>query len=51
MYQELRQKSMGTMMKVVLYSTAIAVTSYILAGFFGYATFATNPQVVEIMEK
>lgn len=34
----------------MIYATVIAVTSYILAGYFGYATFATNPDVVEIME-
>ena len=39
------------MAKVVIYATIIACTSYSLAGFFGYASFALYPNVSEIMEK
>lgn len=39
------------MKKVLLAATTIASTSYALAGFFGYATFADYPDVDEIMEK
>ena len=42
---------MPNMNNVVIYATIIACTSYSIAGFFGYATFATNPDVKTIMEK
>ncbi len=34
-----------------MYATGIAVTCYILAGFFGFATFAAYPNVDDIMQK
>ena len=39
------------MWNVIIGATAIAVTCYILAGFFGYATFAAYPNVDAIMMK
>lgn len=39
------------MARVIGFATFIAVTCYILAGFFGYATWATRPDVDEIMKK
>ena len=50
-YQELRQKSTTNMMKVVLYATTIACTCYVMAGYFGYATFSLYPDVKQIMEQ
>ena len=39
------------MWRVLIIATMIAVTSYALAGFFGYATFALYPDVDKIMEE
>ena len=39
------------MNNVVIYATIIACTSYAIAGFFGYATFALNDNVKSIMEE
>ena len=39
------------MWRVLIIATLIAVTSYALAGFFGYATFALYPDVDKIMEE
>ena len=39
------------MWKVVMYATLIAIVCYSLAGFFGFATFATNDDVDEIMQQ
>ena len=39
------------MWRVIIYSTTIAVTCYVAAGFFGYATWANYPDVADIMEK
>ena len=42
---------MTNMRNVILTATMIACTAYALAGYFGYATFATNKNVDEIMQK
>ena len=39
------------MWRVIMIATTIAVISYILAGYFGYATFAEYPDVDSIMQK
>ena len=39
-YQELQTKTPKTMWRVIITATLIACTSYALAGFFGFATFA-----------
>ena len=44
-------KTTATMWKVVIGATTIAVISYILAGYFGFATFAAYPNVDDIMQK
>jgi len=48
-YAELQVKKPATMARVIIYATIIACTSYTLAGYFGYATFAMNPDVDNIM--
>lgn len=50
-YQELKDKSLPNMWKVICSATLIAVICYSLAGFFGYATFANYPNVEQIMEE
>ena len=49
-YQELKTKTMPSMWKIVMYATTIAVICYILAGYFGFATFSCYNDVDEIME-
>jgi amino acid permease len=39
-YAELEKKNMNSMWKVMMFGTAGATISYMLAGMFGYATFA-----------
>ena len=39
------------MRTVMFWATGIAITCYILAGFFGFATFANYPDVDDIMEQ
>ena len=41
-YHELRVRNMSSMWKVIISATTIACTCYFLAGYFGYATFATR---------
>ena len=40
-YQELSTKNLTNMWKVIIIATLIAVVCYVIAGFFGFATFAT----------
>lgn len=49
-YSELQVKTPATMWKVLLSATIIAVVSYAMAGYFGYATFALYPDVDAIMQ-
>jgi amino acid permease len=39
------------MARVIGFATTIAVVCYALAGFFGFATFALDPNVDDIMQK
>jgi amino acid permease len=39
-YAELEKKSMKSMWKVMFFGTIGATVSYLLAGMFGYVTFA-----------
>ena len=50
-YNELQTRTEGTMWRVIITATMIAVACYILAGYFGYATFAQYPNVDSIMMK
>ena len=49
-YSELEKKSRVSMTKVLNYGTIGASVSYLMAGVFGYVTFANYPNVDEIME-
>ena len=49
-YSELKNKTYSTMWTVIFFATSIACVCYALAGYFGYATFACEPDVKEIME-
>lgn len=48
-YSELQVKTPKTMWSVMFYGTAGASVAYILAGVFGYVTFAANPEVDNLM--
>ena len=50
-YHELKFKSKENMWTVIMGATTIACTCYALAGYFGYATFATYDNVDAIMQK
>ena len=49
-YYELKPSTSNRMIKVLVYATSIAVVCYILAGFFGYTTFASYSNVDSIMK-
>ena len=49
-YQELKIRTMSNMWKIVICATTIAVVCYVLAGYFGFATFVNNDDVAAIME-
>ena len=51
MYQELQQRDFRNMKIILWTSTTIAVASYCLAGYFGFASFASYPDVDSIMLK
>ena len=42
-YSELKKKNMRSMKKIMGYGTAGATIAYLMAGIFGYATFAQYP--------
>ena len=46
-YQELRQRSPKRMSTVIARSITTALSVYVLAGMFGYLTFAKNPGGLE----
>jgi amino acid permease len=46
-YKELRNKTTSRMTNVIIRAMCIATTSYIVMGFFGYATFADNVKGLE----
>jgi amino acid permease len=48
-YSELRPKTISNMKSVLNISNTTVVIVYSLVGFFGYATFSTNPDIVSIM--
>ena len=48
-YHELNKRELPNMRKVMIWATGIAIASYVLAGFFGYATFDSYEDVQEIM--
>ena len=50
LYVELEKKDLKDMWNVMLYGTVGVTISYLMAGIFGYVTFAAYPNVVEIME-
>lgn len=49
-YTELQKKDLNHMWKVMVRGTVGATVAYIIVGIFGYATFATYPNVAEIMD-
>jgi len=51
LYHELKKKKLFTMQKVLWFGTGIASSAYIMAGMFGYITFALSPDVDSIMNK
>lgn len=48
-YHELTPKNESSMRKVIVAGTFVAAMCYFLSGFFGYATFAMNPNAPTIM--
>ncbi len=48
-YNELANKTKGSMTKVLNYGTGGASLVYLLVGIFGFVTFAANPKVDELM--
>ena len=49
-YAELENKSLKSMWKIMVIGTAAGTIAYLLAGIFGYATFATHADVDMLME-
>ena len=52
LYQELKKRHIGNMQKVLVYGTLVASLAYIMAGMFGYITFAMYPseELSDIMQ-
>lgn len=50
-YTELEKKDLTHMWKVMRNGTVGATVVYVMAGIFGYVTFASNPNVKELMDK
>lgn len=50
-YVELEKKDLKEMWKVLLYGTIIAVVLYLMAGIFGYVTFASYIDCDSIMNE
>ena len=49
-YSELKIRTYSTMWFVIFFATSIACICYGFAGYFGFATFACDSNVKEIME-
>jgi amino acid permease len=48
-YQELEEKNTKQMWKILFYGTVGACFLYLLAGIFGYITFAADPKIDDLM--
>ena len=48
-FNELEDKDLKSMWKVMTFGTAGATLAYLIAGIFGYVAFADNPEVAKLM--